>query len=204
MDFITNEKEYKMYRENLYKIFSQKLFEENPFKERFKYFLGFEFDYIFHKSFFEGLKKFLILIKTENLIFYTIDPSPKDYFFTHFSRYSIFELDFDKSYQDFNNIMYKDPGQNTADAIGINSNEIAIYSKSNDWAIIGSRDWEIAIIGFTAAEVKQKFMESFSKDSRTMFTSMRVQADALNKMLHFSDNVKNEYSKLADNYQDRI
>lgn len=203
-NFVIDKKEFEDYKSKIRQIFPEYIsFEQNSYNDKFKYFIAFDFDYIFEEIFFEGIISFLNKIKDEKLFFYTINPSPEDYFFLHFKKYSAFELETNKSYNDFNDILYKDPGENTADAIGINSNEIACFSNSNDWAIIGSREWEIAIVGFTFLEIKETFLTSF-KESSEIFTSIEEQVTILDDMLNFDKNVKSDYKKLADNYHDRI
>lgn len=202
--FVIDKKEFEDYKSKFRQIFPEYIsFKQNSFNDTFKYFIAFDFDYIFEEIFFEGIISFLNKIKDEKLFFYTINPSPEDYFFLHFKKYSAFELETNKSYNDFNDILYKDPGENAADAIGINANEIACFSNSNDWAIIGSREWEIAIVGFTFLETKETFLTSFKENSE-IFTSIEEQVTILDDMLNFDKNVKSDYKKLADNYHDRI
>lgn len=202
-NFVTDRKEFENYKSKIKKLFPDyNSFEKNSFNNNFKYFIAFDFDYIFEEIFFEGIISFLNKIKNGKLFFYTIDPSPEDYFFIHFNKYSVFELETNKNYNDFNSIVYKDPGVNTADAIGINSNEISCFSNSDDWAIIGSREWEIALVGFTSLDMKEKFLNSFG-DNSDIFTSIEQQVNILDDMLNFDNELKADYNELAKNYQDR-
>ncbi|RNA63018.1 hypothetical protein D1631_14295 [Chryseobacterium nematophagum] len=202
-NFIIDKEEFEKYKSKIGKIFPEYTsFEKNNFNSNFKYFIGFDFDYILEEIFFEGMIAFLNKIKNDKLIFYTLDPSPENYFFTYFNKYSAFELGKHSSYEDFNDIIYKDPGESTLDSIGINSNEIALFSKSDDWTIIGSRDWEIAIAGFTSSEIKEKFIQSFRNKS-DIFTTIKEQVEILDDILKFNDNIKNEYLHLVENYKDR-
>ncbi|MFY7844917.1 hypothetical protein [Chryseobacterium gambrini] len=202
-NFVTDRKEFENYKAKIRKLFPDyNSFEKNSFNNNFKYFVAFDFDYIFEEIFFEGIISFLNKIKNRKLFFYTIDPSPEDYFLIHFNKYSIFELETNKNYNDFNSIMYKDPGVNTADAIGINSNEISCFSNSDDWAIIGSREWEIAIVGFSSLDMKERFLNSFG-DNSDIFTSIEQQVNILNDMLNFDNELKADYNELVKNYQDR-
>ncbi|GAB0157868.1 hypothetical protein CHRYSEOSP005_31580 [Chryseobacterium sp. Alg-005] len=202
-NFVTDRKEFEYYKSKIKKLFPDYIsFKKNSFNNNFKYFIAFDFDYIFEEIFFEGIITFLNKIKNGKLFFYTIDPSPEDYFFIHFNKYSVFELETNKNYDDFNSIVYKDPGVNTADAIGINSNEISCFSNSDDWAIIGSREWEIAIVGFISLEIKEKFLSSFG-DNSDIFTSIEQQIKILDDMLNFDKELKAEYNELAEDYQDR-
>lgn len=179
-------------------------FENNPFKEHFKCFLGFEFDFIYHELFFEGIKRFLQKINNQSVIFYTIDPSPEKYFFHHFGKYSVFEISNTATDDELNEVMTQDPGGSPADSLNTNSDVISWFSRAKSWAILGSREWEIAVVGFENQEIKQKFIESFSEDAQTMFTTIQVQSDALDEMLCFNNEAKEAYQNLVKNYGDRV
>lgn len=205
INFVIDKNEFELHKSRVNKLFPNYIsFEKNSFNNNFKYFIGFDFDFIFKENFFKNFISFLKKIKNERkIIFYTLEPSPEDYFFMHFNKYSAFEVEIDTTYEDFHNMTYKDPEENTADAIGINSNEIAIFSQSNNWAILSSRDWEIAIVGFTSIEIKDKFLESFG-EMADIFTTVKEQADILDEMLKFNEYEKMKYAKLVANYQDRF
>lgn len=204
IDFIINTDEFERYKARFHTLFHQKDFEKNPFKDAFKYFAGFEFDFIYHKSFFEGLKVFLSKIGSEFVTFYTISPPPESYFYRRFEKYSVFEISSLASDSDLNEIMTKNPDEDSFDSICASSDEIAWFSESDNWAILGSRDWEIAIIGFTDIEVMKKFTLSFREEAQTMFTSIKTQADALNDMLCFNEQIKADYDKLVDHYRNKV
>ncbi|MCJ8155337.1 hypothetical protein MKJ01_16345 [Chryseobacterium sp. SSA4.19] len=72
---------------------------------------------------------------------------------------------------------------------------------SDDWAIVGSREWEIAIAGFISLEMKEKFLSSFG-DNSDIFTSIEQQVNILDDMLNFDKELKEEYNELVKNYQD--
>src|SRR5690606_15426118 len=110
--------------------------------------------------FFEGLKEFLSKIGDKTVTFYTIDPPPEEYFYKHFQKYSVFEISNDATDKELNHIMMKNPGDNSADAIALTSDEISWHSSSNDWGIMGSKDWEVAIVGFTSENIKELFIKS--------------------------------------------
>lgn len=195
--------EFERIKTMLFDRISDAEFENNPFNERFKYFVGFEFDFIYHESFFVGLKMFLRKIDNETVIFYTIDPPPDKYFYKHFEKYSVFEISNIATDEELTTIMTQEPIENSADSICISSDEIAWFSKSKEWAILGSREWEIAVVGFATLETKLQFLESFSEDAKTMFTSLQVQAEALDEMLCFNGDAKKAYQNLVENYRDR-
>lgn len=200
---VQSKNEFEKYKTMLFDRISDAEFESNPFNERFKYFVGFEFDYIYHNSFFEGLKIFLSKTDNKTVVFYTIDPSPEKYFYKHFEKYSVFEISNVATDEELTKILTEDPGGSPSDDLCTNTNEIAWFSKSKEWAIIGSRDWEIAVVGFTDTEIKKLFIDSFNDDAQTMFTSVQVQAEALDEMISFNDDAKKAYQNLVVNYKDR-
>lgn len=203
LDFVEDKIEFEKHKLRFLSLFRESLdFGKNPFGLNFKYYLAFEFDFIYHNHFFEGIKCFMSKIECGKIIFYTIEPSPEEYFYKHFQKFSVFEIGIDHSNEDLNQIMMRDPGKNSADALAITSDVIAWFSNSNNWAIIGSRDWEIAILGFTNQDIRQKFIESFSDDAQTMFTSIKTQVDVLDGMLCFDKHTKAEYNNLIECYKD--
>jgi hypothetical protein len=199
---LTQKSEYNSIRKLFNERFFQNEFEKNPFNEKFKLFVGCEFDFIFHELFFEGIKAFLGKLDDTNLIFYTIDPSPNEYF-KHFKKYNILNISINATDAELNEIMMAELDERYASALAIWSNEISWFSQSNEWAIFGSREWEIAIVGFVNLEVKQKFIQSFSDDAQTMFTSIETQVSALDEMLKFDKETKSQYKKLIQCYQDK-
>lgn len=203
-NFVQNKNQFEAFRTMHSDRFSDIKFENNPFNERYKSFVSFEFDYIYRESFFDGLKIFLGKIENKTVVFYTINPSPNAYFYNHFQKYSIFEISSTAMYEELNEIMMRDPGESPADALAIKSDEISCFSKSAEWALIASRDWEIAVVGFASLTIKNQFLDSFSEDARTMFTSVQVQVEVLTEMLCFNEDVQIAYQNLLENYKDKV
>ena len=198
IDYISNSDIFKKYKMKKDSLLQQKAFEENPFSQNFKFFLGFEFDYIFHDSFFEGLKNFVKTSGDKTLVFYTINPSPEEYFYYHFKKYNVIELGVCTTDSELNDIMTKDPGESPSDALCLNSNDICWFSDSKDWAILGSRNHELAIVGFTELDMKNLFIDCYSSKGQTMFTSLRNQINALRDL---SDEYTEEsFNQLLQNY----
>ncbi|WP_136521818.1 hypothetical protein [Chryseobacterium candidae] len=119
--------------------------------------------------------------------------------FLNFNAYSILNISVNNTDAELSKIMM----DRSTEELAIVSDDIAWFSDSNDWAIIGSRDWEIAVVGFTSLETKEIFIKSFG-ESADMFTSVEKQAEILDEMLNFNNNEKNEYYKLAKNYIDKV
>lgn len=202
-NFVVIHSEFETYKEMLLERFTNADFQDNPFNSRYKYFIGFEFDFIFHESFFGGLKNFLSKNGDSCSIFYTIKPSPEEYFYSHFNKFSVFTISNLASNKELSDILTKDPGDSPADNICTNSNQIAWFSNFKEYAIIGSRDWEIAVVGFTDISIKKQFIDSFSEDARTMYTTIERQTLILDEILNFNIKAKEAYRKLSDNYVDR-
>lgn len=203
VDFISDKDKYEDYKVKVDSLLKAIPFEENPFHERFKYFLGFEFDYIFNKSFFDGLKDFSKAIGNESIVFYTIKPSPLEYFFHHFNKFNLFEISNTASDSDLNEILTRDPGSSPADSLFTNSNEITWFSDSEDWVILCSRDWELGIVGFTSHLFKNLFTQSFTNDGQSMFTTIEKQIIALEQIKSFNQQMIKRHRILLKNYINR-
>jgi len=203
IDFIKTKNQYKTLNLKFYSIFKHnKEIEKNPFNANFKYFLAFDFDFIYDELFFDGIKKFLMKINEKDVVFYTISPSPEKYFFKHFKKYSIFKIDLLTSDTEINDIMMKDPGGSPADAIALNSDDIALFSDSNDWAILASRDWEIGIVGFSDLKLKNLFLSSFGSDAN-IFSTIGERVKILKEILNFNEVDLNNYNQLIESYKIR-
>lgn len=197
IDFVKNKNEFEKHKLNYLKIFNKKVsIEKNPFSSVFNVFMFFEFDFMFHEEFFMGIKIFLNKTKEKELIFYTIEPSPEKYFFKYFNKYNVLEINVDNSEMELNSIMMKDPGGSPADAIALNSNEIVWFSESKDWAIIGSRDLEIAIVGFTNNKIKEQFLSSF--ESENYFSSIQEQIEMMEDESEFKKNLNDCYGSIQN------
>lgn len=200
IDFISETDQYNKYRMKVKSLLKQKAFEENPFNQKFKYFLGFEFDYIFNQSFFEGLKAFAKSNGDQTIVFYTIQPSPEEYFFHHFNKYNVIEIDVSTKDSELNDILTKDPGDSPADSLCIGSDDICWFSESENWVILCSRDWELAIVGFTDLTTMNHFVGSYDSTNQTMFTSIETQLNSLRQIKSF-DSMEGAYNKLIQNYR---
>jgi hypothetical protein len=198
INFVTKKEEFEKYKSKYLEIFkNNRKFEENIFQNSFKYFIGFEFDYIFHKSFFKNLKSFILDLNEDHIIFYTIDPSP-EIFFNEFNKYNVLNISIQNTDKELTEIFMN----NSVDELAMYSNDIVWFSNSDEWAIAASRDWEIAIVGFISKDMKNRFLNAF-KENSDMLTTIKQQVDILDSMLNFNENIQNEYSKLIINYKDR-
>ncbi|WP_419488111.1 hypothetical protein [Chryseobacterium bernardetii] len=199
IDFVIKKGDFKKYRKRYLDLFHEdREFEDNIFKEQFKNYLAFDFDFIYEEIFFNSFKSFLKEIKEQNIIFYTINPSPDEYFFNHFNKYIIFDMKVESTYTELYNIMYKDPGEDTGNYLGVVSDDIAWFSESADWTIAGSRELEIAIVGFSSLEMKEKFILCFT-DTEILCT-IKEYVEILDNMLNFNEKQWVYYDKIINNY----
>ncbi len=145
-------------------------FIANPFQDKYDQFLAFEFDFIFEQILFDPIIKLTNRLKKNRLFFYTIEPSPTEYFFKHFKKYNSFEFSVKSDYADVADIISKNPGFSPADSILFNSRKVALFSESDDWAILGLRDWEMAVIGFKKESTKEIFIDYTDKKMEIFFS----------------------------------
>jgi len=202
IDFITSRVAFEKHRSMVDSLFRTVPFEDNPFDDRFTYFVAFEFDFVYHELFFEGLKKFSTSLNENTLMFYTVTPSPVNYYFEKFSKYSVFEISNEASDSELNHIMMKDPKGNSGNSICLTSDEFVWYSTSKNWAILASRDWELAIVGFSDYNLKTLFTNSFDTSSQTMLSSISDQVKGLNEMLNFDNDKLDKYLGLISRYRE--
>ena len=99
-------------------------------------------------------------------------------------------------------LLYEDPGNNTENYVGVVSNDIVWFSDSDDWAIVASRDLEIAICAFTTLEMKKKFEDLFNKTS-SILSTVKLYIDSLNSMLSFNEKQWEYYNKIIQNHIDK-
>lgn len=202
-DFVKHSTEFENYKLRLLSLFKRDVdIADNPFQPNFKYFLAFEFDFIYNTFFFEGIKKFISKLGYGKLTFFTLEPSPEEYFFKRYGVYSVFEISVNATDEELSEIMMKNPISGTADAIALSSDDIAWYSESDDWAIIGSRDWEIGIAGFANNEIKDLFLDSFGEDA-DMFFSVQDQIKIYVEAFKFTEITRKEYNKFIESYKIR-
>lgn len=199
--FISDKDEFTLITSLLQSILKGNPFEQNPFQREFKYFLGFEFDLIFAPFFFREIKKLLDIDSKQ--YFYPLQPNPEQYFYRHFESYRIIEFDNSDGYDHFGELITQDPGDSPADTLNTITNELCWFSESQAWAVLGSREWELAIIGFTNVKMKQRFIECLTKEERVWFTPVKEQIETLDSMLGFSDEIREEARILYQNYEDR-
>lgn len=157
---------------------------------------------MYEEVFFDRIKHFLEKTDNSVLYFYTLSPSQEDYYYKQFGKYSTFSININQTYKDLYDLLYEDPGNNTGNYVGVVSNDIVWFSDSDDWAIVASRDLEIAICAFTTLEMKKKFEDSFNKTS-IILSTVKLYIDSLNSMLSFNEKQWEYYNKIIQNHIDK-
>jgi len=170
----------------------------NLFTNEFTSFKSIEFDKLYSASVFEGIKVFLKKISNSNFTFFSIEPSPEKYFFKHFTKYSVAKIPIDSSYDDYLNFLNEDPGNSPADCLIDRSETILIYSDNPIWGIVGSKDWEVGIVGFKEVEIEKHFLSSF--DNLDLFKVIRSRVEEISTILDLNSYAKEFYSDLEKNY----
>ena len=196
IEYISQPDQFAIEKEYLRRVFNDQVdLPNNLFTNDFKYFDAFEFDLVYSDVFFDGFKK----IKNHWFTFYTISPSPEEYFFKHFGKFSVGKFNLDCHYDDYINFLNSDPGNSPADALICNSELVTFYSNEPNWGIVGSKDAEIAIVGFKKKVIRNVFLNAFNCNVK--FGSIEWRMYVLDQMLHLKDNSKKFYLSLIDNYQ---
>ncbi len=199
LDYISDKESYENQKSRFLTLFTDKLdFHENVFRKEFKYFLAFEFDFIHHPNFFEGLKYYLKFQKLNCFTYFTMKPSPEKYFYKHFKKYSIGLIPRETTDVELNEFLMRNPGSSPADALAINSQEIALFSESDNWGIVASKDLEIGLIGLISKEERTAFLSSFGVDT-DMFMEVKDQVEILNEIISFNETQKLRYLSLIEN-----
>jgi hypothetical protein len=200
LELIKDELEFKKYKKRFSYFLNESInFENNPFNESFISFLSFDFDLIYNKLFFDGLKIFLHNIDTSSFVFYTIEPDQVNYFYYHFNKYSTVLINNTNTDEDFNNILMEDPGNSPADALAINSSVISLFSSSDDWVILCSRDFEIGIIGFTNIKIMEIFLYSF-ETIKESFIPLKELIGRNKKVLSYTEKENRMLNTLLKSY----
>lgn len=200
-EIIINTGEYLNCKKRFLELFNaSKKFEDNPFKENFKCFSSFDFDYIFDEHFFSLLMTFFKINKQDDLVFYTDNPDPQEYY-NYFKRYNIFKFDTLDSFSQIEEVLYQGPDNETINSIGISVNDFALFSfNSNEWAILGSRDLELAIIGFSNIKLKSEFLNIFSGE---YILPIEENINVLDDIINFNEKQKVIYQSIIDNFSDK-
>jgi len=197
INFLSSGQEFAEATNELHQIFQKRVdIVDNPFLSDFTLFKGFEFDRIYGENFYQGLIKFLVKRESKEFTFYTLLPDPVEYFFFHFSKYSIGKIPATSSRNDFWDFLNADPG-NPADCLMVNGETIVIYSNEPLWGIIGSKDLEIGIIGFKSEEIKKEFLSCFDDD---VFIGIKTRLNDLDKMLELSPETKAIHAQIIEEY----
>lgn len=74
-----------------------------------------------------------------------LKPDPFNYFHHHFGKYPGFVHRSGNTYSQFFELMMRDPGDNIADALGVNHEHYVIMPIKGDWIAFGDRSWDTGV-----------------------------------------------------------
>ena len=129
MDFITKKEEFETLSQKVINIYSNKDLPDSPFEKKYSNYLLTEFDNIFDYQFYKKIIAGTPKNKNEELFFYAIDPTG-DYFYKNFKVFNAFRFSSDNPFEEFLNILKRDPGNSDADALVNNLNTFLLFPNS--------------------------------------------------------------------------
>lgn len=74
-----------------------------------------------------------------------LKPDPFNYFHRLFGKYPGFIHRSGNTYEEFFELMMRDPGGNIADALGVNHEHYVIMPLVGEWIVFGDRSWDIGV-----------------------------------------------------------
>lgn len=154
--FIKNNFEYNKLKKIIDEIyFDDKVLPNQVFRQKYEKFLCEEFDLMIIDDFQENIKILSNLSDDKEIIFGTISPEPDSYYYKYFGYYSVVKLPINITNEQFYDLIEYAPKNNEADSIRFRSDILICMPLSKKWAIYGSRDYEICILGFQSEYIKQ-------------------------------------------------
>src|SRR4051812_41539331 len=115
IEFIKDKLDFQNEEFNSRRIFSAQIdLPNNLFNPEFGLFTSFYFDEIFGEDFYRGLQSFLSKRKESEFTFFTLEPSPKHYFFRHFFKFNVCRINVQNSYDEYIHFLNLDPGNSPA------------------------------------------------------------------------------------------
>lgn len=141
-----------------------KILPDRVFRSAFKYFLFTTYDDLYMTFFLNHVKQYLDRVGERAFWLAVIDPDPRSYFFHHFGFYGAFEFLSSDNEDDYVSALNDYPKDYHADSLMSNSNSLVAVSSSGVWAIISSRDDDIAICGFSDRAQMEIFRSVYGSD----------------------------------------
>jgi hypothetical protein len=142
-------------------IDKSKEFPDKVFKSGFNYYLFTEFYFILQETLYDLLKEYMNKIGEETFWVSAVSPDPRKYFRFHYVFYAAIEFSISDDTSAILSALNDYPNENLADSIAVNTNSILVSSYSNQWAVYGERDQEIAVCGFVDKSHMEMFREVF-------------------------------------------
>ncbi len=136
-------------------IFLSKSFPDQKFKKA-KSFSFLEFEAFATKLFFDAFTKL-----SENSTFYSLEPDPRKYYYYYFKKFNVFEFKKTHSYEDYLNVLHRQPLQDSADAIIDILEEFVILSNNLDLIVYGDRKINALIVGSRSDSILNEFKKLY-------------------------------------------
>jgi hypothetical protein len=166
-------------------------FSENPFRNKIKYFLCFEYAFILDESFTEILERFI-----ESTLFIVPIDIVNEVLLTKTKRNLLGKFNKGFTDKDMNEYFHRElDGSNLLYMI----DSYAMFSENDDWGLISSVEWELGIIGFET-ELKMELFKNLCVPNGDMFFTIQKQIKIYDEMFEFSQEQKDEYLNLIENY----
>ena len=127
---------------------------------KYKFFTVCDFAYITYNEFFNGLKDYLLKRSESYFEVLALEPDPVSYFYKHFKKFPLIKFQLSISSKDYTSSMNEDPGENTADALGLNGRILVYFSVKNHWVMYADAEFEICIAAFSSESEYKSFLES--------------------------------------------
>ena len=117
------------------------------FKLGYDRFRFLEFDVTTSEQFWNTLQGLALSSQDSHVNLVVLEPDPIDYFFKRFQRYGALRFEVSVSPNDYSEALETVPGNSPADALLYNSEVIAWFPDSCNWALWGERSRGVAVFG---------------------------------------------------------
>lgn len=165
MKVMSTEQEYGMVATGAKNILNEaEKLPENVFLRQFKFFLFITFDELFLPLFFNHLKQYMLEFNEKVCWVTAIDPDPRLYYGANFNFFGSVEFTSSDTVDDYLAALNDYPKDSPADALAHNANLLVFFSPTNEWAVYGDRDADIAICAFADRRRMDSFRSFYGSD----------------------------------------
>lgn len=153
--YIQDEKEFRYYYERASQIFKMdKTFPSQVFKKGFTGFKFEEFLSAMSIDFWPTLRNLALNSGDEVVIVGVLDPKPVECYQKIFGYYNWIAIPTSVTDDDYYDVLEYGPDNSPADSIIDSSSILVWFSPSLHWGIMGDRDGDFCVIGFTDLETE--------------------------------------------------